>query len=126
MAFQNLMLLILFVYPLTRLCRHNFTTNRKTASSETLTRKVKRYCACTAITVLTDVIGISAINKEYCPNLFIYSRTMMNFDLLVNLLAVLATYDDFLSIITAVPKTCFGDKRRSNVVNVTQPTAVTK
>lgn len=103
MTMEQIVSLMLFLYPLLRLLRlRKMNPSSRGSNTSALVTKVKRYCACAAIAVVSDMAAAQAVNQEYSPNLYMYSSAIINVDILMNLIAILVTYDECVKIMSAV------------------------
>lgn len=100
---QNGILLVLFVYPIKHLKMSTNSSNSMTsARSKKLAAKVKRCCICTVIIMITDLLVMISLEIPISHNLFIFSRTVLDIDIAINHISLLATFDRYGKIFTAI------------------------
>lgn len=85
------------------LVRMTFTSKvRSSNTRKSLLSKIKQNCASAISTIFTDSAATFAIDSEYCPNLYIYGETVVNFDFVINMIGIVSTFQDSTRILAAM------------------------
>ena len=92
-------LLLLLIYPMYRIRSSNQvdgeTPGRTSGSRDNITATMKRCLICFVIVICTDLLSSILTSIDVIPHAIVVTRTITNFEVMINQIALLATFEDF-------------------------------
>lgn len=117
-ASTQLLLLFLFVYPMIKvklMAKKSFKNTRKKGENTMIKKMITRSLICSIVVIVTDVLSMVVLRRQ--TNVVMIAHTITNFDILINHVSLLMTFNDFRSMMGCIqPSTQEIDEKLEEVV----------
>lgn len=117
-ASTQLLLLFLFLYPMIKvkvMAKKSFKHTRRKGHNASIKKMIRRSLICAVIVIVTDILSMVVLRRQ--TNVVMIAHTITNFDILINHISLLMTFNDFRSMMGCVkPSTQEIDDKLAEVV----------